>query len=161
MFKLRCFASLLLFFISGRETSCSQCIGEETARSYQRYVFAIEGRGAKLKWGQSFDEGTTFKNQNEKKSDLFRCIFCFQASRAQILKRASDYIQLMRKRNSGSQKELDELNQQIIRTKKQSKIFNFLPSVSSCSIFMNAGLYFVNVRIFYFSCEAGNVTSDK
>ncbi|XP_055340818.1 protein max-like isoform X2 [Paramacrobiotus metropolitanus] len=42
-----------------------------------------------------------------------------KASRAQILKKACDYIQLMRRKNTSATKDLDMLTQQITRTKKQ------------------------------------------
>ncbi|GAV08038.1 hypothetical protein RvY_17794 [Ramazzottius varieornatus] len=42
-----------------------------------------------------------------------------KASRAQILKKACEYIQMMRRRNFTSAKELEELTQQVDRTKRQ------------------------------------------
>ncbi|OWA51231.1 putative Protein max [Hypsibius exemplaris] len=42
-----------------------------------------------------------------------------KASRAQILKKACDYIQMMRKKNSNSAKDLEELSHQVLRTRRQ------------------------------------------
>lgn len=51
------------------------------------------------------------------------CIFLImlQASRAQILKKAADYIQFMRRKNSAHQQDIDDLKRQNLLLESQSK----------------------------------------
>ncbi|XP_039282363.1 protein max isoform X1 [Nilaparvata lugens] len=85
---------------------------KDSFSSLRDSVPALQGE----KVDNSIDEGRSTSRNNH-----------FQASRAQILKKAADYIQFMRRKNSAHQQDIDDLRRQNsllesqIRTLEKSK----------------------------------------
>ncbi|RZF36400.1 hypothetical protein LSTR_LSTR002996 [Laodelphax striatellus] len=85
---------------------------KDSFSSLRDSVPALQGE----KVDNSIDEGRSITRNNH-----------FQASRAQILKKAADYIQFMRRKNSAHQQDIDDLRRQNsllesqIRTLEKSK----------------------------------------
>lgn len=52
---------------------------------------------------------------------LFICGYFVQASRAQILKKAAEYIQFMRRKNNSHQQDIEDLRRQNSLLESQSK----------------------------------------
>ena len=72
----------------------------------------------KFHFQRKFDYQITLNNIN-------RIAFISQASRAQILKKAADYIEFMRRKNSAHQQDIDDLKKQNNLLESQSKFAIF------------------------------------